>query len=85
MSTRLMPLTELSASAIRIPCEQLGAADTARFLNQFNAGFGDHTRERRQRLGKRSVADVVEMIVDRRESDRDLSSTKRKRGKSARS
>ena len=46
MTTKLMPLAELTETAIRVLCREIGPANTARFIGQFNAGLGNYTEER---------------------------------------
>ena len=41
-----LPLAELTYRAIQVLSRELGPADTARFIGQFTAGFGDYTAER---------------------------------------
>jgi hypothetical protein len=46
MTVNIRPLAEVTQRAIEILCRELGAADTARFINQFTNGHGDYTSER---------------------------------------
>ena len=39
--------TEITQEALRVLYRELGLVNTVRFLNQFTAGFGDYTEERR--------------------------------------
>ena len=48
MTTLATPLTELTVTAIRLLCKEIGVVNTARFLNQFTAGYGNYTEERGQ-------------------------------------
>jgi hypothetical protein len=41
-----LPLAEVTRRAIQVLSRELGPADTARFIGQFTAGFGDYTAER---------------------------------------
>ena len=49
MSPKTKPLSQLNEEALRLLTEELGVADTARFLRQFTTGTGDYTEERRER------------------------------------
>ncbi|MBC8160339.1 MAG: hypothetical protein H7Z42_03895 [Roseiflexaceae bacterium] len=57
-----MPLTEITRSAIHVLCRELGVVNTARFLNQFNLGFGNYTVERDELFADMTVDDIVAEI-----------------------
>lgn len=42
-------LSEVVSNAMHILISQIGAADTARFINYFSVGFWDYTEERKQK------------------------------------
>jgi hypothetical protein len=46
MSVHFQPLSEITNRAKSALIQELGVADTLRFLNQFRAGSGDYTAER---------------------------------------
>jgi hypothetical protein len=54
-----VPLADLTQSAIRVLCREIGVVNTARFLNQYSLGQGDYTREREQLFGQVTVDEVV--------------------------
>ena len=54
-----VPLADLTQSAIRVLCREIGVVNTARFLNQFSLGQGDYTEERQQIVGQLTVNEVV--------------------------
>lgn len=62
MIAKPMPLTELTAEAIRLLCRELGVVNTARFIQQFTLGYGDYTKEREQILGDLTVDEIVAEI-----------------------
>lgn len=66
--TPTTPLAQLTVTAIRLLCQEMGVVNTARFLNQFNTGYGNYTEERDQFLGQMTVDDVVAEIKRTRES-----------------
>jgi len=66
MTTASKPLAEITAEAIRVLCREIGAVNTARFLNQFSSGFGDYTSERDEILGDPSVDDLLAEIRKRK-------------------
>lgn len=59
MTVTSKPLAEITAQAIRVLCREIGAVNTARFLNQFSTGTGNYTKERDQLLGEPTVADLI--------------------------
>lgn len=69
MTTTTMPLTEITRSAIHVLCRELGVVNTARFLNQFNLGYGDYTRERDELLANMTVDEIVADIYRTRRQD----------------
>jgi hypothetical protein len=62
MTTTIMPLTEITRSAIHVLCRELGVVNTARFLNQFNLGYGDYTTERDEFFSNLTVDSIVDEI-----------------------
>lgn len=67
MSPKTKPLSQLNEEAIHLLTEELGVADTARFLRQFTTGTGDYTKERSERLGDTSLDEVLEKVRERRD------------------
>lgn len=66
MNATQLPLAEITATAIRLLCREMGAANTARFLNQFTTGIGNYTQERDELLGNPTVDELVAEIQERR-------------------
>lgn len=66
MNRPIMPLTELTASAIRLLCRELGVVNTARFIQQFTLGYGDYTKEHQEIIGDLTVDEIVAEIKRRR-------------------
>ena len=62
MSSPGLPLAELNVTAIRILCREIGAANTARFLSQYTAGFGNYTEERDALFGGLTVSEIAAEI-----------------------
>jgi hypothetical protein len=62
MLTESQPLAEITQTAIRLLCQQIGVANTIRFLNQFTTGYGNYTDERDALLGHLTVAEVAAEI-----------------------
>ena len=62
------PLAEITATAIRVLCREMGAVNTARFLNQFWTGLGNYTEDRDRIVGEPTVDELVTEIQARRDS-----------------
>lgn len=60
MNAPARPLAEVTERAIRALVEEVGVADTARFLHQFGAGYGDYTKDRAALFGHLSLDEVIE-------------------------
>lgn len=63
------PLAEITTTAIRILCREIGAANTAPFLGQFTTGFGNYTEDRDEILGEPTVDEVDNDPPHRRKPD----------------
>lgn len=66
MTTIGTPLTELTVTAIRLLCKEIGVVNTARFLNQFTTGYGNYTEERDHLFEHMTVDDIVAAIKQKR-------------------
>jgi len=55
----LKPLAEVAQEAIRVLIQELGPADTVRFVNQFTVGYGNYTEERQQLFAGMTLDDIV--------------------------
>ncbi len=53
------PLAIITEEAIDILLQKLGAVNTARFLNQFSAGYGNYADERELVFGKMTLDDII--------------------------
>lgn len=67
MSPKTKSLNQLNEEALQLLTQELGVADTARFLRQFTTGTGNYTEERRERFEDTSIDEVLERIKERRE------------------
>lgn len=67
MTTTPTPLTELTVTAIRLLCQEMGIVNTARFLNQFTTGYGNYTEERDHLFNHMTVDDIVAAVKHKRE------------------
>jgi len=59
--------TQIREKGLDALVKALGPVDMARFLQQFELGSGDYTRDREEWLGDISVDDVAAEIKSRRE------------------
>ena len=62
MNVPIRPLNEVNHHAIRLLTEQIGLADTFRFINQFTTGQGNYTEEREARFGNLTLDEIVSAI-----------------------
>ncbi len=56
------PLAEITHTAIRLLCQELGVVKTVRFLNQFTTGYGNYTMERDDLFGDLTVDTIAAEI-----------------------
>ena len=62
MTVHIQPLAEVSTRAKNALIQELGVTDTLRFLNQFRAGSGDYTAERKNLFKGESVKNIAAAI-----------------------
>ncbi len=67
MTMEVKPLAEITHEAIAVLCRHIGVANTMRFINQFTAGYGNYTEERRERFATMSLEEIVSEIEQNRE------------------
>ena len=66
MVRKSMTLHEIRREGVQALLDRLGPAGTVRFLQQYDMGRGDYTKERRQWLDGVTIDEVVEDIERRR-------------------
>lgn len=66
MTPVIQPLDKLNDEAFQLLTRELGVANTARFIQQFTAGTGNYTEERRELFKDRTLDDLLEEIQQRR-------------------
>ncbi len=71
MNARSMSLSEIRAAGLDALARELGPVGMARFLQQFETGRGDYTRERESWLGEETVESLAEKIRQFREKNQD--------------
>ena len=60
-----MTLEQVRTKGLRALADELGPVGMVRFLQQTETGRGDYSRERHARIGKQSVAALVQRIKTR--------------------
>ena len=66
MKASTTPLAEITQQAFRVLFREIGVANTARFLNQYTAGYGSYTGEREQLFGHLTMDSIVAGIKEER-------------------
>lgn len=66
MNTETMTLDQIRREGLKALERDLGPDGMIRFLQQFETGWGDYTKERHKWLKETSVETVVEKIVNQR-------------------
>jgi hypothetical protein len=66
MVVQTKPLAEVTQTAIRVLCKEIGLVNTLRFVGQFTVGYGDYTEEREQLFADMTVDDMIAAIKRKR-------------------
>jgi hypothetical protein len=66
MTTTYLTLNEIRTIGFEALLRELGPAGTIRFIQQYETGHGDYTRDRRKWLPKKSVREIGKQIVKER-------------------
>ena len=66
MTLHVQPISEVTHRATDTLIREIGVVDTIRFLNQFRAGSGNYTEERKQLFKGMSVKDIIADIKSQR-------------------
>lgn len=67
MVRKTMTLQELRREGLQALLDRLGPADAIRFLQSYDAGRGDYTRDRHQWLKEVTVCDVKRNVEQHRD------------------
>lgn len=62
------PLAEVTTIALRVLIQEMGAVNTARFLNQFSTGYGDYTQDKERLFGTMTVDDIAQAILKQKKN-----------------
>jgi hypothetical protein len=68
MTTENLTLYEIRTLGFDALIRELGPAGAIRFIQQYESGQGDYTRNRRKLLPKKSVREIGRQIVKQRQS-----------------
>ncbi len=68
MRTETLSLYEIRAIGFEALLRELGPAGAIRFIQQYETGRGDYTRDRRKILPKKSMREIGKEIMKRRQS-----------------
>ncbi len=66
MNDKTMTIPEIRREGFQALLQRLGPAGTIRFLQQFDPGFGDYTKDRHGWLDDLNLDDIAEAIEARR-------------------
>ena len=66
MVVQTKPLAEVTQTAIRVLCREIGLVDTMRFVSQFTMGYGNYTEERDEMFGDMTLDEIITEIKQRR-------------------
>ena len=66
MKSQVMTLSQIRKVGLEALVQALGQIGTVRFLQQFEVGRGDYTKERGRWLDKMSIQDIAKGIKEER-------------------
>ncbi len=68
MSVKTMTINQVREIGLKALAKALGPVGMVRFLQQFEVGKGDYTRERKKLLENLGIDDIIENIEKRRKT-----------------
>jgi hypothetical protein len=68
MTTETLTLYEIRTIGFEALLRELGPAGAIRFIQQYETGHGDYTRDRKKLLPKKSVREIGREIMKKRQS-----------------
>ncbi len=68
MTTANLTLYEIRTIGFEALLRELGTAGAVRFIQQYESGSGDYTRDRKKLLPRKSVRDIGKSIVKEKRS-----------------
>lgn len=75
MITDVTNLYQIRQIGIEVLNRELGPVAMVRFLQQYESGYGDYSKERHIWIDKISVSDIVEQIKNKRKAQIDTENT----------
>ncbi len=66
MTTDNLTLHQIRVIGFEALIRELGPAGAIRFIQQYETGQGDYTRDRKQNLPKRSVREIGKQVIRKR-------------------
>lgn len=66
MKTQLLTLEEIRRAGLEALASELGSVGMVRFLQQYETGYGDYSRDRHSWLGKQDVKTLADQIRKQR-------------------
>ncbi|MHC1782407.1 MAG: hypothetical protein AB9891_06545 [Anaerolineaceae bacterium] len=66
MDTQMMSLMQIRAAGLAALMRELGPTGMVRFLQQYETGRGDYSRERHEWLDERDAESIASQIFERR-------------------
>jgi len=75
MITDVTNLYQIRQMGIEVLNRELGPVAMVRFLQQYESGYGDYSKERHIWIDKISVSDIVEQIKNKRKAHIDTENT----------
>ena len=70
MTTTYLTLSEIRAIGFEALLRELGPAGTIRFIQQYETGHGNYTRDRHKWLPQQSVREIGDQIVKERKKSK---------------
>jgi len=67
MKTSEITLHEIRQKGLRVLAAELGPVGMVRFLQQYETGSGDYSKERRAKLGQLRARDIAAQLKKRRQ------------------
>lgn len=69
IDTRTMTPMQIHQAGLAVLSRELGPVGLIRFLQQYELGTGDYTKERHQWLDHLTVEDVIRLVREEQEDD----------------
>ena len=68
MTTEFLTLYEIRTVGFEVLLRELGPAGALRFMQQYESGHGDYTRDRKKLLPEKSVREIGRQMMKDRQS-----------------